>query len=230
MPPFPTTVSLWSTFLQAADPAAPGRREALDRLCRQYWSPVLGFIRATRRLPDADVHDLAQEFFVELLEGDMLRRYSAEGGKFRSYLCGAIKLFLLESARKASARKRGGGRSFFELQDYDEIPGAASPEEAFDRQWTRTLLRMAVEDLREELEAAGRGTVFAVFDRYELDSPPEGPPSYPALAAELGIKETDVDNHLRFCRRRMRELVAQRVRDTVATPEDARRELDELFR
>lgn len=230
MPPFPTTVSLWSTFLQAADPAAPGRRDALDRLCRQYWRPVLGFIRATRRLSDADANDLAQEFFIEILEGDMLRRYSASGGKFRSYLCGAVKLFLLESARKASAKKRGGGRAFFEIQEYDEIPGAASPEEAFDRQWTQTLLRMAVADLKAELEAADRGVVFAVFDRYELNPQAEEPPSYPALAAQLGIKETDVDNHLRFCRRRMRELVAQRVRDTVATPEDARRELDELFR
>ena len=225
---FPTTAGLWSTFILAADPRSPARRDALDRLCRQYWKPVYAFIRASRREADAD--DLAQEFFIEMIEGGLLERYSADAGKFRSYLCGALRLFLMESGRRSSALKRGGGRRFFSIDVAEPADDAGtSPEEAFDRHWVRSLLELAVADLANELTNSGREAAFRVFERYELNPPPEGPPSYPKLAAELGIKETDVDNHLRLCRRRMRELVAMRIRDTVGTEADAGGELAALF-
>jgi len=58
----------WSVVLAAGDSGSPGSREALEKLCRQYWFPLYAFARRKGYSPE-DAQDLTQEFFRQLLEG-----------------------------------------------------------------------------------------------------------------------------------------------------------------
>ena len=162
-----------------------------------------------------------------------MSRFKPERGSFRAYLRGALHLFLAEQYRKASALKRGGGRRPLSLDeaefDVADADPSATPDEAFERQWERSLLGLAVGDLRSELSTLGRGAQFVVFERYELNTPSDGPPTYDALAREFGVKASDVDNWLRDCRRRLRELAVRRIREYVESEDETAREIGSLF-
>ncbi len=60
---FPST--RWSLIVQAAAPATPQAREALEELCSLYWYPVYAFIRRKGNDPDWAL-DLTQDFFARL--------------------------------------------------------------------------------------------------------------------------------------------------------------------
>ncbi len=225
---FPAT--RWSIIRQAAGGSAADSRRALDELVRLYWKPVYAYLRATRTMSNDDAKDLTQEFLAAAIEGGFFARVPGDLASFRRYLRGALRLFLLEHRRDASAEKRGGGRAVVPLDD-DEAPApGATPEEAFDAGWAHALLDQAVRDLRDELDRSGKSAHFGLFDRYDLNPPASGAPTYADLAREFGLKETDVTNHLRACRQRLRELIEKRVRDTLGPDGDAAAEIREVFR
>jgi RNA polymerase sigma-70 factor (ECF subfamily) len=228
---FPST--RWSRINRAADRASPERGAALDELCRLYWKPVYAYLRSLRHLSNEEAKDMTQEFLIETIEGGLLERAPRERN-FRPYLRGALKLFLLERRREASAKKRGGGRVLVSLDDGETalveqatVRPDRSPEDAFDRAWANAVLDQAVADLRRELVAAGREVVFRVFERYELNPPAEAP-TYGAVAREFGVKETDVTNWLSSCKKRLKELVLERIRETL-DGEDPMAEMMSLF-
>ena len=105
----------------------------------------------------------------------------------------------------------------------------ADPETLFNRQWADTVLEEAVSTLRDELAGSGKDRMFGVFNRYELNPPPTGTPSYAELAREFSIKETDVSNFLTACRKRLRELIVLRIRDYVTSEAEVASELLRLF-
>jgi RNA polymerase sigma-70 factor (ECF subfamily) len=222
---FPPT--RWSRLVQARDASS---LDALNELCRLYWKPAYAFVRALRPCTNEEAKDLTQAFFVELLEGGLLERYAPRRGSFRSYLRGALRLFLLEEHREATAAKRGGGRAIVPIDDAEVMERAVEePDAAFDREWSRALLRAAVQDVEKELAATGRAAYFRVFDRHELNPPATGAPSHADLARDFGLKETDVNHYLAACRRMLRERVAERIRETVSDPEEVPEELYKLF-
>lgn len=230
---FPPTELLWSKILCARDPNSPGYAHAVSELCRLYWKPAYAYIRAVRGYANEPAKDLTQEFFAEVIDGGMLSRFKPERGSFRAYLRGALHLFLAEQHRKASALKRGGGRRPLSLDEtefeFADADPTATPDEAFERQWERSLLDLALGDLRSELTTLGRDAQFRIFERYELFTPSDGPPTYADLAREFGVKASDVDNWLRDCRRRLRELAVRRIREYVESDDEAARELGTLF-
>ena len=68
---FPST--RWSLIVQAAAPATPQAREALEELCSLYWHPVYAFIRRKGNDPDWAL-DLTQDFFARLHEKGVRNR------------------------------------------------------------------------------------------------------------------------------------------------------------
>lgn len=226
----------WATILEARH-RDPGRsREALNELCRLYWKPVYAHIRAARRLSNERAKDLTQDFFLEILEGRLLSHADPGRGRFRSYLRGALRLFLFERHREGAALKRGGDRVFLplgecELEEADSAGAASAPpaDDAFDRQWMRSVIDLAVQDLRERLAAAGQDVRFRVFERHQLHPPPGGAPSHEELAAEFRIRASDVNHHLAEGRRQLRELIERRIRETVASEGDVQEEINHLF-
>ncbi len=231
---FPTTQ--WSILRDARDRESPGYRQAIGELCRRYWKPAYLYLRSSRSMDNERAKDLTQQFLVEVVEGDLLSRFSPDHGSFRGYLRGALRLFLLEEHRNGAALKRGGGRAPLPI-DPDALTGlsaradasGADPETLFNRQWAATVLDDAVSALQDELAGSGKELVFRVFDRYELNPPPEGAPSYAELSREFSVKETDVSNHLTTCRKRLRELIVLRIREYVTSEGEVASELLRLF-
>ncbi len=232
---FPST--RWSILHAAQDPESPAHREAIEHLCGLYWKPVYAYIRAVRHPTNEEAKDLTQDFFAELMIGGMLSRYRPDRGGFRRYLQGAIKLFLLEAHEKATALKRGGGRKILNLDDTDfhSMEGAGesktqTPEDLFDLQWANSVLHHALQDLRDELVRTEKEVYYRVFDRYELNRPMDQPATYAPIAEEFGLKETDVANYLKFCRKRLRALILERIRDYVAGESELNSELAGILR
>ena len=67
---------------------------SLETLSRRYWKPVYSFIRVGWAKSNEDAKDLAQEFFLWLLEGEALKRYDVARGGFRSFLKALLRRFV----------------------------------------------------------------------------------------------------------------------------------------
>src|SRR5262245_39407495 len=88
------TTTHWSVVLDAANSAAPGAQEALEKLCRTYWYPLYAYVRRQGHSPE-DAQDLTQAFFARFLEKRLVQSADPERGRFRSFLLTALKHFLV---------------------------------------------------------------------------------------------------------------------------------------
>ena len=96
---FPTT--RWTLVIAAADPRRTEARSALVSLCEAYWYPLYAYIR--RRGYAADqAQDLAQDFFVRVLEGRYLDRADPDKGRFRAFILTSLKFFLADEGNRES--------------------------------------------------------------------------------------------------------------------------------
>jgi hypothetical protein len=94
----------------------------------------------------------------------------------------------------------------------------------------RHLFGRAVERLRQESSAAGRQAQFAIFERYDLESPDRDEKiTYAQVALEFCVPVTDVTNHLAAMRREFRAIVLEELRTLSATDEEFRTEARHLL-
>jgi hypothetical protein len=140
---------------------------------------------------------------------------------------------LVANTRKAAARIKRGGRTEILSCDFEAaetelrgipIPDNTDPEDFFEREWIRRLFEVAVDDLRAQCRASGKLVHFALFERYDLDPPVEGRPSYAQLAIEFQIPATQVTNFLAFARSEFRRHILEQLRRITATDEEFRSE------
>ena len=212
------------------------RRVALGMLIEAYWKPVYKYLRIKWRLDPDEAADLTQDFFTTALEKDVLGRYDEARARFRTYLRLCVDGFA-SNARKAEGRlKRGGGVVTVSL-DFQSAEGelvqhepavAADVDDLFYQEWVRALFQHAVGDLRKATEAAGRATMFAVFERYDLVEQAERP-TYAAIGHELGLTPVTVTNHLAAMRRQFRRHVLDRLRNLTTTDEEFEAEARRLL-
>jgi RNA polymerase sigma factor (sigma-70 family) len=209
------------------DPAERARSFAL--LARAYHRPCYEHLRLRFRKDAEEARDLTQGFFARALEKGTFADYDPEKARFRTFLKLCLERYAGEQARSEKRQKRGGGAIRVDL-DFEEaerelgIAGpSVDPAEAFDRAFLRGLFAAAVEGLRAACESAGKPERFVIFQRYALDDGPERP-TYAALAAELGIAVTDVNNHLHAARKELRAQVLSRLRELTGSEEELREE------
>jgi RNA polymerase sigma-70 factor (ECF subfamily) len=227
--PFPST--RWTLLRGAASPESPQYRACLEELAALYWRPVYGHFRRKWSKPPPEAEDLTQEFFAALCEKDFLAHVQPAGGRFRSYVMAALDNFVRLDYRSRSRQKRGGGAIPLSLGPDDDAPAVAgrSPEDAFRREWTRSILAGAMADLEAECRSSGAPHAYALLVARDADPSPDDDVSYEALARKFGISVTDVTNQLFRARKKLRELVLKRVRDTVDSETEAADELKDLF-
>lgn len=184
----------------------PDTVHSSDNLLR-YWRPVYRFIRLAERASVEDAKDLTQEFFCYLLEGDVVRRYEREKGRFRHFLKGVLRNFLSTRRRDQTRQKRGGGAWTVPIDVANlEESDAANPEEAFDRQWAADLLAESARELRESAPPL----VWKAYEAYYL----AGAASYDDVARALGCSVHQVKHALDEARAKLEALVWRRVGDT----------------
>lgn len=208
-------------------------REALSQLCRIYWRPIFAFI-CRRGHSVGDAQDLTQDFFVTVLEGDLLRRADPNRGRFRSLLLKALQNFLIDAHEKRSAKKRGGDVIFVSWDDWmAEVPSHLSlpqqaldswpPERLFDVRWAATVVENALARLQEDCVARGRRRIFDAMsgvisaDRADI--------SYEELGKRLGIETSAVKRVVHQLRKRYREFLREEVAHTVDGSSDVDDEL-----
>jgi len=144
----------WSMIARAA----AGDRDARSRFGRTYLPVVKSFLRARwRATPLAtELDDAVQEVFVECLrQNGVLSRADAERGDLRGLLFGVARNVAArfeERARKRLGRDQAAGSVI------DGIP-AREPSLSilFDREWARTLMRLAGERMRGRAQNGSAG-------------------------------------------------------------------------
>lgn len=214
---FPSTC--WSLIVGARDPGHPDHRQRLDRLIRDYWKPVYLAIRHAWRKTNEEAKDLAQDFFLGVIENQWLDGFSPDRGSFRKYVQGALKHFMLNEKRYRETLKRGSGQATVALDAVADPPmGGATPEEALEREWARSVLEHAM----ERLAAAEPEVDVACFRDFHIT----GGVSYADLERRHGI--ADLGTRLYRMRQKFRECVEEVVRDYVATPAECAEEVARL--
>src|SRR5271165_5110647 len=128
-----------SAISAAVSDDAEGRRPGQEALVAAYWKPVYRYIRLRWRCSNEDAKDLTQGFFTAAIEKDFFKGYDAQKGSFRTFLRVCLDRFLANARKFAMRQKRSG-----ELAAVD----AESPEEIFEREFTRSVFEDAVEELR----------------------------------------------------------------------------------
>ena len=211
-----------TTILQAGD-----GREHLERVANTYWKPVYCYIRRAWSKSDADAKDLTQSFLLHLVKSDVIGRFDAARGNFRAYLKQCLKNFLSMDARDSDRLKRGGGARPLPLDGavLDVPAPTGTPDEEFDRDWTREVVDRCLRDIEAHYRARRQSVYFDVLRLYAIEADADAPPSYRDVADRLHISESDVRNHLRFARRELRQRVIQVIGEYVADRDAALAEL-----
>ena len=206
----------------------------LAELCGIYWRPIFTFI-CRRGYAVADAQDLTQDFFLKLLEGNLLVLADPRRGPFRTLLFKALRNFLIDKHERVKTLKRGGNLQFISSNDLaDEapsqlaapVPGSASWPAGglFDLQWAAAVAEQALRRLAEEYENRGRGRIFIVLSRYLTADRTEI--SYAKLSTTLEVPESSVKILLHRLRKRHRAILRQEVSQTLET----RAEVDDEIR
>jgi len=226
------TTTQWTVVVNAAQADTPEAREALNRLCQVYWSPVFAFVR----MKGSDVHtaeDLTQGFFAWLLNKGHLEKADRERGRFRSFLLTYLSNFLLNERARLNCKKRGGDRTILSLDEKTadglgfEPSHTLTPERAFERQWALTLLGNVMDRVREECLNGSKAQLFQLVrgilsgdrDRF----------SYSEIAAQLNMTEGALRTAVSRLRNRHGQLLREEITRTVASPQDVDAEIQHLL-
>jgi RNA polymerase sigma-70 factor (ECF subfamily) len=110
---FPTTT--WNMVLAAKDRQSAGYLDAMNRCIAGYWKPVFYFVRS-RGYPLERAEDLTQEFFLQFMDREWIRRADPQRGRFRTFLLTVLVRFLSESP---SRRMPSAGSSPAPMQSVD---------------------------------------------------------------------------------------------------------------
>ena len=226
-----------SVLHSIASAAEDERRRGLEALAEAYWRPVYKYLRLRWGAAADEAEDLTQGFFARAIEKGFFAQYDPARARFRTWLRTCLDGFVSNERASARRLKRGGGALPLPLDFAEaeaELSGSAAwpeaeVEERFRREWVRGLFAGAVADLQEECRAAGRSARFALFERYDLDPPPERRPTYAQLAEEFSLPVTQVTNYLAAARRDFRRLVLERLRAATGSEEEFRAEARDVL-
>ena len=228
------TPTHWSVVLAAAGHSnSTHARDALEKLCRNYWLPIYAFVRRQGHSPH-DAQDLTQEFFTRLLERNYLAGVDREKGRFRSFLLASLKHFLANEWDKAKAQKRGGDRVLISIDAASaensvhlEPADVLTAEKIFERRWALSLLEQVLRRLREEYTRDGKEQQFEQLKSTLTEA--SRSVSYAEIATRLGTTEGAVKVAVHRLRQRYRELLRAEIADTVADPREIDDEIRNLF-
>ena len=229
---FPATRLSVIERIRTTDPDA--RRQAFGDIVEGYWKPVYKHLRVTWHLDPEDARDLTQGFFADAFQKSWLERFEPEKARLRTFVRVCADRFVMNARQSAARIKRGGAARLVPL-DFDgadrEIvarsSSATDPDEYFHQEFVRALFERSLNAVRSELEAAGKGVHYTLFERYDV-APAPGV-SYAQLAEEFGLTTTQVTNYLAHVRRAFRGRALDALRGLCGSDAEYAREARELF-
>ena len=226
-PVFATT--RWSVVLAATGTPSPASAAALEAICHAYWYPLYSYVRRCGQSPH-DAQDLTQEFFCRLFEKRWLDSADGKKGKLRIYLITALKNFMANEWRKASAQRRGGGQALVQFDTTTaesryvaDNSSTQVPDEIYDRQWALTLLDLTLNRLEAEFLTAGKQVHFEVLKNCLMSD--RGAIDYGVVANQLGMNEGAARVAVHRLRKRFRDIYREEISETLADGTDLNDEL-----
>jgi RNA polymerase sigma-70 factor (ECF subfamily) len=195
----------------------------LSHFCQTYWRPIFTFVYRLGYSAH-DAQDLTQDFFVMIMEGNLLQSADPNLGRFRSLLLKSLTNFLKDAEAKQRRHKRGGQMQFVSLESWMAearpqlfLPRAtmesAPPEALFDAGWAAAIAEEALRRLRQECESKGRRRVYEVLHPYLTAERSEV--CCESLSRALGVPEISVKSLLHHFRVRYRSLLREEIAKTV---------------
>lgn len=224
----------WSMIAQATEVDEQVAGDALERLVRRYWAAVYAYIRRTGR----DVHeaaDLTQGFVCDVIISRRLCDHAdPRRGRFRTLLLSSVKNYLREKHRHDHKRSLELDGPPLSLDQWPtETSSNETPEEAFCYQWSATLVRQVLTEVRAACETDGLGAHWTVFE-HRVVRPMlfnEPPTDHATLVEQLKLKdESQAANMMITVKRRFARALYQEIGRTVIDPGHIEDELLELLR
>jgi len=223
----------WSVVLAAGQQESPQAAEALERLCRTYWSPLYAYVRRRGYSPE-DAQDLTQEFFARFLEKGSFSLADPARGRFRTFLLKSLQHFLADDWKRAHRAKRGGGTFQLPLDGVAaetryaaELTDTMTPERAYEERWAMTLLEQVLDGLREDYARVGKARLFAALQ--DFLGGPDPSASYAPLAQDLDMTPGALRAALHRLREQYRARLRAEVAHTVSDPSEIDTELHYLI-
>lgn len=221
---FPET--RWTLVLAARlDPSK--RRPALEELVRPRYKALYVLARQGGLSPAA-AEDAVQGFVTRLLEGDVLERLDPGKGRLRAYLRAAFRHYLSSLRQEQRAQKRGAAERHASLDDVEAWLASplAAPDALFDRAWALELFGSALGQLEREYTSGARTGPFEVVkELFQFGAAP----AYAELAERYSMSVPQLKSFVHRARLRFRELLKERVSETVVDVADADDELRALL-
>lgn len=223
---FPTTQ--WTQLAEASLHGGESARAALDALCRQYWQPVFLSFRS-RQMDETQAQDATQGFFLHTMKTSLFRQADPLRGKFRSFLCGALKRYVITHYYRDTQRRQKYGAEEVPLEEsHPHLPvHAAADDRTFDREWALTTLEAALQRLRVDYEIARGAAAFAVIKQF-LPSAQMEIPDFEVAAAQLHLSPGALRVEVHRVRKQFRELLRREVARTVSAPHEIEEELQHI--
>ncbi len=223
---FPNTH--WTAILALRGDSEGKRGEAMRSLCAAYWFPLYAFARQ-RGNSQQDAEDAVQDFFCEVGDAAFFGKADQQKGKLRSFILIAFTRLLSDKNRRANTQKRGGAVQHISLDVAQaenwlklELPAEnTDPVLSFEKHWAVSIMRTAVEVLRNE---AGSDPVhqrrFNILSRFLS---PEASLGYSVAeaATDLGVSESTANRAVHRLRQHFRLAVRELIARTLSDPTDA---------
>ncbi|MDB6135432.1 MAG: hypothetical protein JWM59_3675 [Verrucomicrobiales bacterium] len=210
----------WSLIAHAKGSDEAQAREAMEKLCTDYWFPLYACVRQRGHRPE-DAQDLVQSFFLRLLERDTFAAACEEKGRLRSFLMYQLQNHLADAARHHAARKRGRQFVHFSLNDAEarlarEPVEADTPETLYHRRWAREVLARALTALESQAATHGDATAYHLL-KPALTDPTASALDTASVADALGIPPAHVKVRVHRLRAQFREAVLSVIAETMQT-------------
>lgn len=201
----------------AARAETPDARAALEALCRNYRPAVLAYVRGWG-YSASDAEDLTQAFFARFLEKRVHASADPARGRFRAFLRTAVHHFVVNEHARATAQQRrpAGVATDIDPDATATTADADLPERAFERAFALLVANRALQALRREAQAAGKGELFQRLKPFLLEPPDQD--DYARVAAETGTRPNTLAVATHRLRQRLKELVRAELAETCADP------------
>ena len=227
---FPNTQ--WTLVVRARE----GATEALNTLCTKYRRPLLIWLQGRiRELHGLEPEDLVNGFLASKLEHKILKAAEQTKGKFRAFVRTCLNNYVKDELSKLNARMRGGGVLHQSVDESDEdgrpLVEPASPDasadQEYDRAWGLVILASAIRRLEDELSRKGHLPLWKRLEPllYEVTEAP----GYEAIAKEFGMAPATLHTVAFRIRKRLRTLIREELKETVASEEDFEAEIKEFI-
>jgi RNA polymerase sigma factor (sigma-70 family) len=223
--------TLWGQVFAAGQQGFPESQEAMAALYKAYLLPIYSFLRRSGN-DRQKAEELAQDFFGYLWEHNVVAKADPSVSKFRNFIIGVLKNFVLNEHKRQKTLKAGGGYQFVSMDAetaegiYANEPSTDdSPEKIFERHWVLSIVKQARERLRAELARTDMAEHFVALEAFLTGDNEE---RFASLAAKLGKSEGATRTFVTRLRARQRELILEVISDTLTNKEDAEKEFAAL--